>query len=326
MSAKKKAASKSAPKSAVKKTATKKTAVRKTAVKKAQAGETASMKKPATKNLRPKPGSSEAAATPTNGVAEKQPTTPAEATSQAVAARRDRRETPAIFKVPSRRHPPIFFTLDDVREHLSNRKKEELEETTRAEAEAEATRTATRPAAVDASEPRSGKRSAASLEDILGLSGGPTQTYQRPVPKQWERYYELLTELRHSVKTGLMQHSNDTLKRSQKEDAGDISTSADAGTDNFDRDFALSLLANEQEALKEIEAAIRRIHEGTYGVCEITGEAISEERLEAVPFTRFSLEGQRQHESTSRRRLQRSGTVFAESSGEVSFGDDDGDN
>ena len=43
---------------------------------------------------------------------------------------------------------------------------------------------------------------------------------------------------------------------------------ADAGTDTFDRDFALSLVSSEQEALSEIEAAIKRIHDGTYGICE----------------------------------------------------------
>ena len=117
------------------------------------------------------------------------------------------------------------------------------------------------------------------------------------------------------------------MKRSQKEDAGDISISVDAGTDNFDRDFALSLLSTEQESLKEIEAAIERIYNGTYGNCEVTGEPIDPERLEAVPFTRFSLEGQREWESTSRKRVSRAGAFLNEGSGEaISFGSDDDDN
>ncbi len=71
---------------------------------------------------------------------------------------------------------------------------------------------------------------------------------------------------------------------------------ADAGTDTFDRDFALSLVSSEQEALSEIEAAIKRIRDGTYGICEITAKPISKERLLAVPFTRYSAEAQKQIE------------------------------
>jgi RNA polymerase-binding transcription factor DksA len=85
-----------------------------------------------------------------------------------------------------------------------------------------------------------------------------------------------------------------------KDDAGDLSSygqhMADAGTDTFDRDFALSLVSNEQEALSEIEAAIKRIRDGTYGICEITAKPISKERLLAVPFARNSAEAQKQIE------------------------------
>jgi RNA polymerase-binding transcription factor DksA len=79
---------------------------------------------------------------------------------------------------------------------------------------------------------------------------------------------------------------------------------ADAGTDSFDRDFALSMVSSEQEALYEIDEAIRRIREGNYGVCEITGKPISRERLKAVPFTRYSVEGQREIEKGRRRVVQ----------------------
>ena len=62
-------------------------------------------------------------------------------------------------------------------------------------------------------------------------------------------------------------------------------------------------------------------------MCEVTGEPIKPERLEAVPFTRFSLEGQRQYEATSKRRVSQAGAFLNEvSSDAISFGDDDGDN
>ena len=71
---------------------------------------------------------------------------------------------------------------------------------------------------------------------------------------------------------------------------------ADAGTDAYDRDFALSLLAQEQDSLYEIEEALKRIEGGTYGVCEMSGKRIPQARLEALPFARFTIESQQQYE------------------------------
>ena len=71
---------------------------------------------------------------------------------------------------------------------------------------------------------------------------------------------------------------------------------ADSGTDNFDRDFALSLLSSSQESLYEIEEAIKRIERGSYGVCELTGKPIPEVRLQAIPWTRFTAGAQKQLE------------------------------
>ena len=82
---------------------------------------------------------------------------------------------------------------------------------------------------------------------------------------------------------------------------------ADAGSDAYDRDFALSLVSNEQEALAEIEAAIKRIRDGTYGICESTQKPIAKERLLAVPFTRYSAEAKKQVERHSHRAQQRGG-------------------
>ena len=67
---------------------------------------------------------------------------------------------------------------------------------------------------------------------------------------------------------------------------------ADAGTDSFDRDLTLGLASFEQEALYEVDAALQRIDDGTYGVCELTGRAIPWKRLEAIPWTRFSIEAE----------------------------------
>ena len=90
---------------------------------------------------------------------------------------------------------------------------------------------------------------------------------------------------------------------------------ADAGTDTFDRDFALSLVSSEQEALSEVEAAIKRIRDGTYGICELTQKPISRDRLLAVPFTRYSAEAQKELEKTHHRSVQRAG-IFADTTAE----------
>src|SRR5881397_1143952 len=75
---------------------------------------------------------------------------------------------------------------------------------------------------------------------------------------------------------------------------------ADAGSDAYDRDFALSLLSQEQDALYEIDQALKRIEVGTYGVCELSGKPIPRARLEAIPFARFTVECQSQLEKQNK--------------------------
>jgi len=80
---------------------------------------------------------------------------------------------------------------------------------------------------------------------------------------------------------------------------------ADAGSDAYDRDFALSILSQEQNSLYEIDEALKRIEDGTYGICEISNKPILRARLEARPFTRYTVECQaelekRQHVSGTR--------------------------
>ncbi len=163
---------------------------------------------------------------------------------------------------------------------------------------------------------------AASLADILGynpVKNEKPEDEEAQIDKKFIRFYKLLVELRDHVKSGLETHTGETLKRSSREDSGDLSGygqhMADAGTDSFDRDFALSLVSNEQEALFEVEEAIKRIKKGTYGTCELTGKPINKDRLLAVPFARFSVESQAEIEKT-KRRSSRSGAAFGEAGAE----------
>jgi hypothetical protein len=84
---------------------------------------------------------------------------------------------------------------------------------------------------------------------------------------------------------------------------------ADAATDSFDRDLVLGLVSFEQEGLYEIDAALKRIEDGTYGVCELTSKPIPWERLAAIPWTRFSIEAENQLEANIHPHLGRLGRV-----------------
>jgi len=74
----------------------------------------------------------------------------------------------------------------------------------------------------------------------------------------------------------------------------------DAGSDAYDRDFALSLLSQERDSLFEIDAALKKIDEGNYGLCEMSGRPIPHARLEALPFARYTIECQSELEKTNR--------------------------
>src|SRR3954470_17325594 len=98
---------------------------------------------------------------------------------------------------------------------------------------------------------------------------------------------------------------------------------ADAGTDNFDRDFALSLLSSDQDAIYEIEEALKRIEKNTFGICELTGKAIPRSRLDAIPWTRFTVEAQSQLEREGALKSRRLGTLGSVDSTSAADADSD---
>lgn len=98
-----------------------------------------------------------------------------------------------------------------------------------------------------------------------------------------------LVELRDAYLNSIEGVASETIRNENGDASAFGMHQADAGSDAYDRDFALSLLGKEQDALYEINEALKRIETGTYGVCEGTGTKIPEERLEAMPFARFSV-------------------------------------
>lgn len=103
-----------------------------------------------------------------------------------------------------------------------------------------------------------------------------------------------LIDLRDAYLNTIEGVSNETIRNASENGSSSAfgMHQADAGSDAYDRDFALSLLGKEQDALYEINEAIDRIDSGTYGICEMSGDKIPEERLEALPFTRFTVQCQ----------------------------------
>ncbi len=149
----------------------------------------------------------------------------------------------------------------------------------------------------------------------------------RPAAKvkaEWQKYYENLLDLHARLRDQM----SGLAKESQAEMESYSLHMGDSGTDNFDRDLALGLLSSDQDALYEIEEALKRIEKGTYGVCELTGKPIPRARLDAIPWARFTIEARMQLEkegALKQRRIGALGSVETGSSVDSDDGDDDAD-
>ena len=166
----------------------------------------------------------------------------------------------------------------------------------------------------------------ATAAAVLGLPATPAKRNSAPVDirgkarAEWVRYQANLLALRDR----LLDQMDGLAKESAEQMAGYSLHMADSGTDNFDRDFALSLLSSDQDAIYEIEEALRRIQKGTFGVCELTGKNIPRARLDAIPWTRFTVEAQSQLEREGALRQKRLGSLgTVDSTGAIEVEDDD---
>ena len=105
-----------------------------------------------------------------------------------------------------------------------------------------------------------------------------------------DSYRELLVSLRSRLNGDVTHLADEALRSTGGEASGSLSNAplhmADLGTDNFEQEFTLSLLQNQEQALEEIGLALERIDKGTYGQCEECGGPIPKARLQAVPYTR----------------------------------------
>ncbi len=108
--------------------------------------------------------------------------------------------------------------------------------------------------------------------------------------KDLDEFRQMLLEKRRTLRSDLSELKGETTSRS----GGNLSSMpthmADMGTDNFEHEFTLGLLESEQALLREIDAALRRIDDRTYGVCLGTGEQIPKARLRAKPWAKYTVD------------------------------------
>ena len=177
--------------------------------------------------------------------------------------------------------------------------------------------------------PRKGKKIAeATAASILGIATPDNSSKVKTIrpnsnvriKAEWKKYYDSLLNLRGS----LMNQMGDLKKESAEEMSGYSMHMADSGTDNFDRDSALSLLSSDQDAVYEIDEALKRIEKGSYGRCELTDKAIPKTRLNAVPWARYTVESQAQLEkdgAVRHRKLGSLGTLAGAGTSKVAIAD-----
>ncbi len=112
--------------------------------------------------------------------------------------------------------------------------------------------------------------------------------------KELAEFQRLLLLKRREIVGDVNNMEGEALKKSRLDATGDLSSMpihmADIGTDNYEQEFALGLMDSEIKLLREIDEALMRIEEGTYGICEGTGEPIPKARLEAQPWARYCVE------------------------------------
>jgi DnaK suppressor protein len=141
--------------------------------------------------------------------------------------------------------------------------------------------------------------------------------------KELAHYQFLLLAKRAELVGDVNSMEDEALQKSKLSASGDLSTMpihmADIGTANYEQEFALGLLDGERKILREINEALMRIEDGTYGICEGTGKEISKARLEANPWARYCVEYARMVEQG----LVREGETYVSGDEEDDLADED---
>jgi len=109
-----------------------------------------------------------------------------------------------------------------------------------------------------------------------------------------EKFRKILLEKRREILINVSEFEDEALRKSRQDATGDLSSMpihmADLGTDNYEQEFALGLMNSERKLLREIDEALERIEQKTYGTCQATGKPIGKARLAAQPWARYCVE------------------------------------
>ncbi len=110
-------------------------------------------------------------------------------------------------------------------------------------------------------------------------------------PEEVEEFHQRLLAMRRELVGDISYMNGETLENDNR---GALSSMpvhmADVGTDNYEQEFALDLLDSERTMLKEIDTALEKVANDTYGVCEGTGNPIGRARLDAKPYARYCID------------------------------------
>ncbi len=113
-------------------------------------------------------------------------------------------------------------------------------------------------------------------------------------PEELHEFQTLLLERRRELLESVAQMRAEALEKNRQDAAGNLSkfptNPADLGSDNYELEFTLSLLEGERDLLNEIDNALKRIDQNVYGICEVTGQAITRDRLRFKPWARYTIE------------------------------------
>jgi DnaK suppressor protein len=113
-------------------------------------------------------------------------------------------------------------------------------------------------------------------------------------PNEIEKYKKILEGMRNQLSKSIkgsaeqVKSVDGAMAHSQHQ--------ADQGTDDFDRSINLELMSHDFDLVRQIERALEKINENTYGICDVTGKEIPKKRLDAMPYANMTVEAQEQIE------------------------------
>ncbi|MDP6478865.1 MAG: TraR/DksA family transcriptional regulator [Phycisphaerales bacterium] len=148
----------------------------------------------------------------------------------------------------------------------------------------------------------SSRKKTATKATTAKAAKAPKRAKSRLKSEDLDAFRDLLLQKRQEVLSALDSLETEALRSDSGESSSMPIHMADVGSDAYEQDLKLGISASERERIMEIDAALQRIVEGSYGICERSGKAIRKARLKAKPWARWTIDTARENERTGRRR------------------------